>query len=67
MNHVTAQTLIMVLAISVVLSTAGYFFSEPIMQPDESRSPMFCQMPSASYRSRSSVSFSCSASLSINH
>src|SRR6185369_9639209 len=32
MNHVTAQTLIMVLAISILLSTVGYFLSEPIMQ-----------------------------------
>jgi putative MATE family efflux protein len=32
MNHVTAQTLIMVLAISIVLSTAGYFLSEPLMR-----------------------------------
>src|SRR3954469_12089368 len=31
MNHVTAQTLIMVLAISILLSTGGYFLSEPIM------------------------------------
>ena len=39
MNHVTAQTLIMVLASSIVLTTLGYVFSEPIMrfmgaQPD---------------------------------
>jgi putative MATE family efflux protein len=32
MNHVTAQTLIMVLAASIVLSTLGYVFSEPIMR-----------------------------------
>jgi putative MATE family efflux protein len=32
MNHVTAQTLIMVLAASIVLSTIGYIFSEPLMR-----------------------------------
>jgi putative MATE family efflux protein len=32
MNHVTAQTLIMVMTASVVLSTIGYFFSRPMMQ-----------------------------------
>ena len=32
MNHVTAQTLIMVLAASIVLSTLGYAFSEPIIR-----------------------------------
>jgi putative MATE family efflux protein len=32
MNHVTAQTLIMVLAASIVLSTVGYAYSEPIMR-----------------------------------
>jgi len=32
MNHVTAQTLIMVTAISILLSGIGYFFSEPIMR-----------------------------------
>src|SRR5262249_41218686 len=31
MNHVTGQTLIMVLTISVLLSTVGYFLSEPII------------------------------------
>jgi putative MATE family efflux protein len=32
MNHVTAQTLIMVLAVATVLSTVGYRYSEPIMR-----------------------------------
>src|SRR6185503_20180401 len=32
MNHVTAQTLIMVTTISILLSSIGYFFSEPIMR-----------------------------------
>ncbi len=32
MNHVTAQTLIMVLTISILISTAGYFLSEPLMR-----------------------------------
>jgi putative MATE family efflux protein len=32
MNHVTAQTLIMVLAAAIVLSGGGYYFSEPIMR-----------------------------------
>ena len=32
MNHVTAQTLIMVLTVAVLISTIGYFFSEPIMR-----------------------------------
>ena len=32
MNHVTAQTLLMVLAAAVLLSTIGYVFSEPIMR-----------------------------------
>ncbi len=32
MNHVTAQTLLMVLTSATVLSTAGYVFSEPIMR-----------------------------------
>jgi putative MATE family efflux protein len=32
MNHVTAQTLIMVTAISVILSTVGYALSEPIVR-----------------------------------
>lgn len=32
MNHVTAQTLIMVLTVAVLLSAVGYFFSEPIMR-----------------------------------
>lgn len=32
MNHVTAQTLIMVLVVAIALSSIGYFFSEPIMR-----------------------------------
>src|SRR3954467_4913380 len=32
MNHVTAQTLIMVLTVAVLLTSVGYFFSEPIMR-----------------------------------
>jgi len=32
MNHVTAQTLIMVTTISILLSSCGYAFSEPIMR-----------------------------------
>lgn len=32
MNHVTAQTLLMVMAISIILSTGGYFLSGPIMR-----------------------------------
>src|SRR5205814_10523 len=32
MNHVAAQTLIMVLVVSLVLSTSGYFLSESIMR-----------------------------------
>lgn len=32
MNHVAAQTLIMVLTVSVLLSSLGYIFSEPIMR-----------------------------------
>lgn len=32
MNHVTGQTLIMVLAVAIVLSSGGYFFSDPIMR-----------------------------------
>src|SRR3954470_19600395 len=32
MNHVTAQTLIMVMSVSVVISAIGYFYSEPIMR-----------------------------------
>jgi putative MATE family efflux protein len=32
MNHVAAQTLIMVFVVSVVLSTVGFMYSEPIMQ-----------------------------------
>ena len=32
MNHVTAQTLIMVMATSIVLSVVGYIFAEPIMR-----------------------------------
>lgn len=31
MNHVAAQTLLMVLIVSLVLSGGGYFFAEPIM------------------------------------
>ena len=32
MNHVAAQTLMMVLLVSVLLSSVGYFASEPIMR-----------------------------------
>src|SRR5207249_1392388 len=32
MNHVAAQTLIMVFAVSIVLSTVGFLYSEPIMR-----------------------------------
>jgi len=32
MNHVTAQTLMMVLAVAVLISSVGYFYSQPIMQ-----------------------------------
>ena len=32
MNHVAAQTLLMVLAVALVLSSIGYFLSEPIMR-----------------------------------
>jgi putative MATE family efflux protein len=32
MNHIAAQTLLMVLAVSIFLSTVGYIFSEPIMR-----------------------------------
>lgn len=32
MNHVTAQTLLMVMTISIILSTVGYALSEPIMR-----------------------------------
>jgi MATE family, multidrug efflux pump len=32
MNHVAAQTLLMVLAVSVLLSSVGYLFSAPIMR-----------------------------------
>src|SRR5919201_6724296 len=32
MNHVAAQTLIMVLAVSVLLTVLGYIWSEPIMR-----------------------------------
>src|SRR6187399_3248162 len=32
MNHVTGQTLIMVLAVSVVLTALGYWYSEPIIR-----------------------------------
>src|SRR4051794_40127532 len=32
MNHVTAQTLIMVMSVSVVISAVGYIYSEPIMR-----------------------------------
>ena len=32
MNHVAAQTLLMVVIVSIVLSVAGYVFSEPLMR-----------------------------------
>jgi putative MATE family efflux protein len=32
MNHIAAQTLIMVFAVSIVLSTVGFLYSEPIMR-----------------------------------
>ncbi len=62
MNHVAAQTLIMVLVASVVLSTVGYLASESIMRLMGAE-PACYRTRCGFCRSRFLASFSCSASL----